>query len=498
MPFMISRMLSVLLVTEAVSLASPAFCGAAARGVQLSPLRPCVYVLRSRSLSACSAAAAPSPSPPLAAPASVNAAFSLGAIIAADAVLKIIFIARAVSFPSSLAGSMILFGGLCSVRLVAPRLADGIFEAAKPGCGLIAKWLPIFFVPNLVLLPLVLKLGAAEAARLTILMLAGAVISVPLCAFAALAASGRAESTAPTPEAAASSPPAAPAPKSFAAPLLRNLATAAAVCAAGAAAAFRASTLLPAAPLRDAFLLGATATGFVGGSTLVPKSIQKVVHPLITCTLFTHSAAAAFATAAGLSYQAVVRGYLVPGGAPLSAPGNVLLAMLGPATLSFGFSMYEKRKLLMSSLPAVGGAVTAASFGGLFGSAMAARAFGLSDALTRACLPRQVTAPLAIAISGLVGADPGIACTVVVLTGLLVANFGRALLDATGVKSPVARGLAMGAAGHGIGTAATAVEPAAFPFAAIAMVSNALASTVIVSIPPFRRALLAVAGLPAA
>ena len=51
-----------------------------------------------------------------------------------------------------------------------------------------------------------------------------------------------------------------------------------------------------------------------------------------------------------------------------------------------------------------------------------------------------MTAPLAIAISGLVGADPGIACTIVVLTGLLVANFGLAVLDAIGVTSPVARG----------------------------------------------------------
>ena len=75
---------------------------------------------------------------------------------------------------------------------------------------------------------------------------------------------------------------------------------------------------------------------------------------------------------------------------------------------------------------------------------------------------------------------------------------GLALLDAVGVTAPVARGLAMGAAGHGIGTAATAAEPAAFPFAAIAMVLNAVASTVLASIPPVRKALLSATGLPAA
>jgi len=390
---------------------------------------------------------------------------------------------------------MILFAALCLLKTSVPTVADKIFDAAQPGCAIINKWLPLFFVPNLILLPLVLKLGASEAARLAILLLGGAVVSLPLCAFAALGASGLSSASAPMPAPSAPAPPAGPAPKAFPDSLLRLLATSTSACAIISTAAFRSASPL-AAPFRDAFLLGATGTGFVAGATLVPKAVQKVVHPLITCTAFTHLASFAFASAAALPYKAVVRSYLVPGGAPLAAPGNALLAMLGPATLSFGFSMYEKRTLLMASLPAVGGAITAASFGGLFGSAFLARVLGLSDALTRACLPRQVTAPLAIAISGLVGADPGIACTVVVLTGLMVANFGRAVLDALGVKDPVARGLAMGSAGHGIGTAATAVERAAFPFAAIAMVTNALVSTIICSIPMLRRALLNVAGVP--
>ena len=67
-----------------------------------------------------------------------------------------------------------------------------------------------------------------------------------------------------------------------------------------------------------------------------------------------------------------------------------------------------------------------------------------------------------------------------------------------GVRSPVARGLAMGAAGHGLGTAAMAEEPEAFPFAAIAMALNAALSTVLVSVPVVRRILLAAAGVPAA
>ena len=39
-----------------------------------------------------------------------------------------------------------------------------------------------------------------------------------------------------------------------------------------------------------------------------------------------------------------------------------------------------------------------------------------------------MTAPLAIAIAGMLNADPSLAATIVVVTGLLAANFGRAVV----------------------------------------------------------------------
>ena len=62
----------------------------------------------------------------------------------------------------------------------------------------------------------------------------------------------------------------------------------------------------------------------------------------------------------------------------------------------------------------------------------------------------------------------------------------------------MARGLAMGAAGHGLGTAATAPEKEAFPFAAISMALTGALSTVLVSVPAVRRALLTASKPPEA
>ena len=60
---------------------------------------------------------------------------------------------------------------------------------------------------------------------------------------------------------------------------------------------------------------------------------------------------------------------------------------------------------------------------------------------------------------------------------------------------PLPRGLAMGAAAHGIGTAQMGSEPEAQPFAAIAMSLVGAASVVAASLPPTRAALRAVAGV---
>ena len=168
-----------------------------------------------------------------------------------------------------------------------------------------------------------------------------------------------------------------------------------------------------------------------------------------------------------------------------------------------------------------------------------ARFLALPAATAVATLPRQLTSPLAMSCCGMLGADASAGVTLVVITGesrtfthsnpkplrasrrydssdsrrstglcyrptcvphppsylgLLGANIGSKVLDKLGVKDPTARGLSMGTAAHGLGTAAlAATEKAAFPFAAVSMALTGTFSTIIVAIPYLRRLLLAVA-----
>ncbi|CAM9922609.1 unnamed protein product, partial [Hapterophycus canaliculatus] len=121
-----------------------------------------------------------------------------------------------------------------------------------------------------------------------------------------------------------------------------------------------------------------------------------------------------------------------------------------------------------------------------FGADCSRRLLGLPTALRLATLSRNITSPLAMAICSMVGADLSLAIAIVVMTGVIGANFGATVLDALGVRDPAARGLAQGGSAHGLGTAAMVNEPTAFAFSAVAMALTATASTVLVSIPSVR------------
>jgi putative effector of murein hydrolase len=248
-------------------------------------------------------------------------------------------------------------------------------------------------------------------------------------------------------------------------------------------------------PLSALFMLLVTLHNFVFGARL-PKSFTKVVHPLVTCTALTWVTATAFAAATGSKFTAMLRAYRTGTLNPLagSGAGDVLLFLLGPAVVSLAISMYDRRKLMKENLREVVTAVGVSSVGGLFGTAAVVRLLQVASPYLRlALLSRNITSPLAMAIASILGADVSLAVAMVVVTGLIGANFGASILDSFGIKDPVARGLGIGAAAHGLGTAAFVNEEDAFPFAAISMALTATSCVCLVSVPPIKKMVLQLA-----
>ncbi len=78
------------------------------------------------------------------------------------------------------------------------------------------------------------------------------------------------------------------------------------------------------------------------------------------------------------------------------------------------------------------------------------------------------------------GGLPSLTAILVILTGILGAMIGPLILNFLGIKNKKARGLAIGTASHGIGTArAYQINKTAGTFAGLAMGLNALATALL-------------------
>jgi putative effector of murein hydrolase len=298
-----------------------------------------------------------------------------------------------------------------------------------------------------------------------------------------------------------------PAPKPFSDDLMKSLRITAIFS--GIVALEAASPSFTTAPARlltkyqnpiVSLLLGSTTlASFVFGARL-PAKFKKVVHPLVTCTTLTWAVMGVFGKVVEKSFSSLLTTYKMGkgfNGIFGTGAGDILLFLLGPAVMSLAISMYDKRELIRDNFAQIATAVSVSSLGGLFGTAWLVRWMGLVQPSFRvALLSRNITSPLAMAIAGLFGASAAtvsIAVSIVVVTGLFGANFGAASLTAVGIKNPVARGMGIGAAAHGLGTAAFVEEKDAFPFSAISMALTATACTCLVSLPAVKKLVLSIA-----
>jgi predicted murein hydrolase (TIGR00659 family) len=154
--------------------------------------------------------------------------------------------------------------------------------------------------------------------------------------------------------------------------------------------------------------------------------------------------------------------------------------LLGPATVALAIPLYRQFdrvrrsalalvvSLLCGSLTAIG---TAIGLGW---------ALGASRETLLSLAPKSVTAPVAMGITEQLGGLPSLTAVLVILTGILGAVIGPMVLNLLRIRDWRARGLALGTASHGIGTArALQVNELAGAFSGLAMGLNALATAIL-------------------
>ncbi len=133
--------------------------------------------------------------------------------------------------------------------------------------------------------------------------------------------------------------------------------------------------------------------------------------------------------------------------------GEVINMLLGPATAALALSIYRQREILKENfLPVLLGCLAGCCAS--VGSTLAlCRLFGLDQALTASLVPKSVTTPIAVELSAQGGGIAAVTIVVVIFTGICGAALAPGFLKLLRVEDPMAAGVAIGTASHGIGTA---------------------------------------------
>jgi len=149
--------------------------------------------------------------------------------------------------------------------------------------------------------------------------------------------------------------------------------------------------------------------------------------------------------------------------------------LLGPATVALAVPLWAQRARLRHALLPVAAGIAAGSLVAVASALAIGQALGLDVPTLASLAPKGTTAPVAIGIAQQLGGSATLAAVLVLLTGITGALIVTPLFNALGIRDWRARGLAVGTAAHGIGTArALQVHPTAGAFAAIGMGLNAI------------------------
>lgn len=187
----------------------------------------------------------------------------------------------------------------------------------------------------------------------------------------------------------------------------------------------------------DLFLIVLTIGLFLLSGEIFRRTRLMLLHPV----LLTAVAVIVFLKLAGIEY------------AHYKQSVAILDFALGMSVVALGYLMYEQvERLKSATLPVLGATIVGCivGIGLVVGIALC---FGMERDIITSIAPKSVTVPIAIAISEPRGGVVAVTSVVVFCTGVLGSICGAKLLSLCGVKDPMARGFALGAASHGIGTA---------------------------------------------
>lgn len=187
----------------------------------------------------------------------------------------------------------------------------------------------------------------------------------------------------------------------------------------------------------EVFLLALVLGTFYLGIIIYQKTKITLLQPLLTAMVIIIP----FLLITDIDYQTFYQNT------------RILNFMLGPSVVALGYVLYEQIGHIKGNVVSILTAVFTGSVVGIVSVVLIAKMLGADKMLMASLAPKSVTTPIAISLAEQTGGVPALAAAFVVICGIFGGLVGPIVLRRIGIKSKIAKGLAMGSASHALGTA---------------------------------------------
>ncbi|GAQ79918.1 hypothetical protein KFL_000410170 [Klebsormidium nitens] len=224
--------------------------------------------------------------------------------------------------------------------------------------------------------------------------------------------------------------------------------------------------------------------------TRLPKGMKKVLSPTVLSGLLLSGILAVYGSVCLGGWSNGITLYM-------KGSAKLISMLIGPAVAALGFKVYIQRAILKKSVLQLAGVCLLITPLSLLFTASATRLLGLSPHFGVPLLTETTTLGLALEMAG----PTALACSIplvvenVTACGTVGLNTARSILDSWKVRDPIARGAAVAASSHVLGTSSLmGEEPEAAAVAGLTVAIKGAVTVTLVCIPAFRNMLLRVAG----
>jgi predicted murein hydrolase (TIGR00659 family) len=191
--------------------------------------------------------------------------------------------------------------------------------------------------------------------------------------------------------------------------------------------------------LCDSLFFGVAVSifGYQLGLFLRKRFKAAVLNPLLISVIFVMLVLVAF----GVDYDAYYNG------------AKYLSYLLTPATVCLAIPLYQQLELLKRNAKPVLIGIAAGMLSGLASVLMLSLLFHFTHEQYVTLLPKSITTAIGMEVSKELGGIVPITVAVIIMTGIFGNMAAEGVYRIFRIKEPIARGLAIGAASHVIGTA---------------------------------------------